>query len=90
MSARKLFSRSLVFLFILAFAAACSSVKNIEMRADGGTMKYKKRGLAKESREDKAQQNADEHCKQNGFKTYKIESEVQDGRFTVMRFSCIN
>ncbi len=81
----------MVFRLILLtiFIASCSGVKNVEMRADGGTLKFRKRGITKESREDNTYAKADEHCKQNGFKTYKIESEVEDGRFMLVRFNCI-
>lgn len=75
---------------LLVGLTACGSVKTIETHSDGGTLKFRRRGLAKERREDKAMAEADEHCKRNGFKTYKVESETQDGRFLLVRFKCEN
>ena len=75
---------------ILGTFGACASTKMLETHADGGTIKYRRRGLTKDLREDKAIAEADEHCKRNGFKTYKVESETQDGRFMVVRFACLN
>jgi hypothetical protein len=76
--------------FFLIVLAGCSSVKVIEAHQDGGTLKYRRRGLTKESREEKAFAEADEHCKRNGFKTYKIANQVQDGRFEVVTYKCEN
>ncbi len=86
----RLLKTSLALFVIASVSISCSGVKNVEMRADGGTLKFRKRGLTKDHREDNTYSKADEHCKQNGFKTYKIESEVEDGRFMVVRFNCIN
>lgn len=77
-------------LMMVVLLGACASTKLVETRTDGGTIKFRKRGLAKEQREDNAVKEADEHCKRNGFKTYQVESEVQDGRYIVMRFKCTN
>jgi len=88
MSTKKL--TLLILILTSAILTSCSGVKNVEMRADGGTLKFRKRGLTKEHREDNTLSKADEHCKQNGFKTYKVESEVEDGRFMLVRFNCIN
>ncbi len=77
----------LVLTFIFA---ACANVKVVETHGDGGTLKFRKRGITKDAREDKTFAEADEHCKKNGFKTYKIESEIEDGRFMVVRYKCEN
>ena len=78
-------------LIILSFLfSACANVKVVETHSDGGTLKFRKRGLTKEKREDKSYAEADEHCKKNGFKTYKVESEVEDGRFMLVRYKCEN
>lgn len=78
-------------LFLLPLLiSACANVKVVETHTDGGTLKFRKRGLTKEVREDKSFAEADEHCKKNGFKTYKIESEIEDGRFMLVRYKCEN
>jgi hypothetical protein len=85
----KLFLRSLV-LIGLGSLIACSNVKVIETHSDGGTIKFRRRGLNKDAREDKSIAEADEHCKKNGFKTYKIMNESQDGRFMIIQYKCEN
>lgn len=80
----------LLVAMLIAMSAGCSSVKIIEKNAEGGTLKFRKRGLAADRREDKTMSEADEHCKRYGFKTYKVESEAQDGRFLIVRFKCVN
>jgi hypothetical protein len=78
-------------LILICFASfSCSHVKVVETHTDGGTLKYRKRGLTKESREDKSYAEADQHCKTNGYKTYKVESQVEDGRFMLVRYKCEN
>lgn len=80
-----------VILFVLVgLLGACGSVKMIEQSSDGGTLKYRRRGLTSERRESKAMAEADEHCKRNGYKTYKVEKQVQDGRFIQVQFKCVN
>ena len=52
--------------------------------------KFRKRGLTTDLGEEKAMGEANEHCKMNGFKTYQVESESQDGRYLQVRYKCIN
>lgn len=85
----KVFIPILLTTTIFAFSS-CASVTVIEKNATGGTLKIRKRGITKESRHDKAISEADEHCKRNGFTSYKVENESQDGRHLIIRFSCVN
>lgn len=78
----------LLLLAAIVILNGCSSVTVIEKNSNGGTLKIRKRGLTKESRHDKAIAEADEHCKRNGFKSYKVENESQDGRHLIIRFLC--
>lgn len=80
-------SYGLVLVTLLTLTA-CASVKMVEADNQGGLVQYRRRGLAKDARHDQALQKADEHCKHNGFATYQIEKEYENGRYQDIRFSC--
>jgi hypothetical protein len=79
-----------VTIAVLSSLLAFSDMKMVEADAQGGLVKYRRHGIGKDSRHDEALAKADDHCKKNGFATYKIENEFDDGRFHEIKFSCRN